>query len=349
MGLVGTHDVTATFVGDQSLSRRPMGRIIDPISRFGAQFVSGAHGTLPLTITGSRSPVPITYVLPVPSAQVKSAVLLAGLNCPGTTTVIEAKPTRDHTEIMLEAFGAQISRVPQEDGTHIQLQGHPELKATHIDVPGDPSSAAFLAAAAVMVAGSDLLIENVLINPTRTGFFTTLSEMGANIAFENERLAGGERVADLHITSTSAPLRGVTVPPERSMSMIDEYPILAVVASVAEGETTLRGLEELRLKESDRLATMARGLEACGVRVQEMEEGLILAGRPETRGNGSGIPGGVTVKAQYDHRIAMAFLTLGLVADAPIKVDDASSIQTSFPNFVELMTSLGATLKAEDE
>ncbi len=345
MGLLGTHDVTATFVGDPYLSRRPMKRIMDPIGRFGAQFVRGEGGTLPLTISGARSPVPIEYVLPVPSAQVKSAVLLAGLNCPGITTVIEAKPTRDHTEIMLEAFGAQISSVPQEDGTRIQLHGHPELKATPIDVPGDPSSAAFLAAAAVMVEGSDLLIENVLINPTRTGFYTTLSEMGAQIAFENERLAGGEQVADLHIVS--GPLKGVTVPPERSMSMIDEYPILAAVASVADGETTMLGLQELRIKESDRLAAMAQGLEACGVEVREQSHDLILAGRPSTRGNGSGVPGGAMVQTHFDHRIAMSFLTLGLVADAPVSVDDASSIQTSFPNFVELMTSLGAILKSE--
>ena len=336
MGLVASHPITATFIGDASLSKRPMGRVIDPLSQMGAEFTASPGGRLPLTLRGICPAVPIEYRLPVASAQVKSAILLGGLNTPGITRVIEPVPTRDHSERMLRGFGAELSVEQDADGARIiSLRGEAELKAQHIVVPGDPSSAAFPAVAALLVAGSDVVIENVGLNPTRAGLFEVLRMMGGRIDYLDQREVGGEPVADLRVQGSS--LKGIEVPPDIAPSMIDEFPILFVAAALAEGRTVTRGLEELRVKESDRLAVMAEGLRAIGARVQETEDGLIIDGT-----GGDRLPGGATIAARLDHRIAMSFAVAGLVSRDTVTIDDMAPVQTSFPIFTDLMRTLGA-------
>jgi len=338
LGILATHPFTAFVTGDASLRRRPMGRVIEPLSHFGAQFRSREGGRLPLAVTGAAHPVPLEYRLPVPSAQVKSAVLLAGLNTPGLTTVIEKEPTRDHTERMLRHFGARVTVEPQPDGTRrITVEGQPELIAAPIIVPGDPSSAAFPLAAALIVPGSEIVIENVGLNPSRTGLLASLAEMGADIELLNRREAGGEPVADLRVRAGE--LRGAEIPAERAPSMIDEYPVLAVAAACARGRTLMRGLAELRVKESDRLTGIAEGLGACGASVRVEGDDLVV------EGNGTLPRGGALIATRLDHRIAMAFLVLGLAAREPVGIDDSRPIATSFPDFVPLMTRLGAVFE----
>jgi 3-phosphoshikimate 1-carboxyvinyltransferase len=336
MGLMASTPLTARCIGDASLSRRPMGRVTKPLEMFGARFETSEGGRLPLTLHGARNPVPVTYALPVASAQVKSAILLAGLNTPGRTTVIEPTPTRDHTERMLKGFGARISIVRKDDGQHITVEGQQELAAQAIDVPGDPSSAAFPMVAALVTEGSDITIENIMLNPTRTGLVETLLEMGADIRIENRRLAGGEEVGDLRVRSSR--LHGVRVPAARAPSMIDEYPILSVAASFAEGTTRMEGLEELRVKESDRLAAVEAGLQANGVPTQSGADWLEVTG--------GGAPGGGRVITHMDHRIAMSFLVMGLASRIYTTVDDSRFIATSFPDFAGLMNRLGARIGA---
>lgn len=342
MGLVASHDFAATFTGDASLRRRPMGRVVEPLSRIGARFVGRSNGRLPLTVVGTAHPLPIEYELPVASAQVKTAVLLAGLNAPGTTTVIEHEATRDHTENMLRHFGAavEVEKTKDGNGRVIRLTGQPEFKAATISVPGDPSSAAFPMVAALIVPGSDITLTNVGLNPLRTGLFATLQDMGADLSFNNTRDEGGEPVAD--ITVKHGKLKGITVPPERAPSMIDEYPILFVAAACAEGDTIVRGAKELRVKESDRLAVMARGLKACGVDLEEFEDGIIIRGTGKPP---QGLPAGQMIATELDHRIAMSFLVLGLAAKDGVTIDDARVMETSFPGFAALMTRLGASLE----
>jgi 3-phosphoshikimate 1-carboxyvinyltransferase len=337
MGAMATTDITATFTGDASLRERPMGRITDPLALFGAEARGRRGGRLPITLTGARDPIPVQYTTPMPSAQVKSAVLLAGLNAPGETVVIEKEPTRDHTERMLRGFGAEVRSEDTAEGRVITLRGQPELTPQTIAVPRDPSSAAFPVAAALLVEGSEVLLPGIGLNPTRAGIYATLVEMGADIGFEHRREEGGEPVADLRVRFTA--LKGIEVPPERAASMIDEYPVLAALAATADGATVMRGIKELRVKESDRIDAMARGLESCGVKIEEGNDYLIVHGR----GPG-GVPGGATVASRLDHRIAMAFLCLGLAAKRPIAIDDGATIATSFPRFVELMRGLGATI-----
>ncbi|WEX09509.1 3-phosphoshikimate 1-carboxyvinyltransferase [Chelativorans sp. AA-79] len=340
MGLVGTYDMTTRFVGDPSLSKRPMGRVLDPLRRMGVQVPEAGPGDrLPITLKGPKHAVPVTYRVPMASAQVKSAVLLAALNTPGITTVIEPVMTRDHTEKMLQGFGAAIEVETDAEGSRqIRIEGQGKLQGQVIAVPGDPSSCAFPLVAALIVPGSDIVIENVLMNPTRTGLILTLQEMGAEIELLNRRSAGGEDVADLRIRSSE--LKGVTVPPERAPSMIDEYPVLAVAASFAEGETVMHGLEELRVKESDRLSAVAEGLKANDVDCTEGEASLSVRGRPDGKRLGGG-----TVATHLDHRIAMAFLVLGLATEKPVTIDDRSMIATSFPEFMDLMRGLGAEIE----
>ncbi len=344
MGILGTHDIAATFVGDASLSKRPMGRVLDPLRDMGTNVIARSGDRLPASIRGARQPLPITYRVPVPSAQVKSAVLLAGLNAPGETTVIEPIATRDHTEKMLAGFGADISVTLNEAGERvIKLKGQPELKPQNLEVPGDPSSAAFPIVAALIVPGSDVTVENILLNEHRTGLITTLIEMGADIQILNERTSGGERVGDIHVRHSK--LKGVTVPPNRAPSMIDEYPVLAVAAAFAEGDTHMPGVEELRVKESDRLAAVARGLEANGIPCIEAEDALTVTG------GAGGIDGGIgggTVVTHLDHRIAMSFLVLGLASAKPVTVDDGAVIATSFPTFTSLFADLGATISGSE-
>ncbi len=336
MGLVASHPITATFIGDASLSRRPMGRVIDPLSLMGARFAASPGGRLPLTMHGLCPAVPLRYTLPVASAQVKSAVLLAGLNTPGETTVVEPIATRDHSERMLAGFGATLRIETANDGARIiTLVGEAELKPQAIIVPGDPSSAAFPMVAALITPGSDVTITNVGINPTRAGLIGVLQAMGADISVVQQRLVGGEPVADLVVRHS--PLTGIDVSPDVVPSMVDEFPILFVAAAFARGTTVMRGLEELRVKESDRIAVMARGLAACGVRVEELVDGLKITGS-----GGDAIAGGATVAAELDHRIAMSFAILGLNARQPVTVDDARPIATSFPGFVGMMETLGA-------
>ncbi len=334
MGMVGSHPIAVTFVGDASLSRRPMGRVLTPLRQMGATVIARAGDRMPLSIRGPETALPITYRLPVPSAQVKSCVLLAGLNAPGITTVIEPEATRDHTERMLQGFGADLSVTLDDAGARvIRLAGRPDLRPQEITVPGDPSSAAFPLVAALLVPGSDVVVENVLLNPTRTGLLTTLIEMGADLTIENERLSGGERIGDVRARSST--LRGVAVPPERAPSMIDEYPVLAIAAAFAEGRTVMEGLAELRVKESDRLQAVSDGLSANGIVHQTGPDSLVVEGR-------RGAIGGGTVATHLDHRIAMSFLVLGLSADRAVTVDDVAMIATSFPDFQPLMRSLGA-------
>ncbi|MCU0902466.1 MAG: 3-phosphoshikimate 1-carboxyvinyltransferase [Tabrizicola sp.] len=339
MGTMATTPITATFTGDASLRKRPMGRVTDPLSLFGTRAYGRQGGRLPMTIVGAANPVPVRYALPVASAQVKSAVLLAGLNAPGETVVIEKEPTRDHSERMLVGFGAQLHVEKTGEGHVITLRGQPELRPQTVAVPRDPSSAAFPVCAALIVEGSDILVPGVSQNLTRNGLYLTLVEMGADIEFQNPREEGGEPVADLRVRFSGA-MKGIEVPPERAPSMIDEYPVLSVVASFATGKTVMRGVKELRVKESDRIDAMARGLEACGVKVEEDEDTLIVHGM----GPG-GVPGGATCATHIDHRIAMSFLVCGLASKAPVAVDDGSPIQTSFPIFEGLMKGLGAEIE----
>jgi 3-phosphoshikimate 1-carboxyvinyltransferase len=335
LGVIAGNDITARLVGDASLSRRPMRRVLDPLRRMGLAVVEGGD-TLPLTVRGSAQLIPIEYATPVPSAQVKSAVLLAGLGAMGETTVVEREATRDHTERMLRFFGAEVRTEARPDGTAITVQGDAELAGRHVTVPGDPSSAAFLAAAAAIVPGSEVVIPGVLVNATRTGFYTTLSEMGGDIAFLGRREEGGEPIADVRVRYNR--LKGVRVPAGRAPSMIDEYPVLAVVAAFAEGETRMEGLAELKVKESDRLAATAAGLAANAVPARVEGDTLIVAGA----GGAGKVKGGGTVATHMDHRIAMAFLVLGLAADRPVEVDDVAFVATSFPEFRGLMETLGA-------
>ncbi len=338
MGAMATSPIAATFAGDASLNGRPMGRVTDPLALFGALAVGRQGGRLPMTLVGAADPVPVRYATPVPSAQVKSAVLLAGLNAPGQTVVIEKEATRDHTERMLVGFGAEVTVEDTEEGRVITLTGQPELQPQEIVVPCDPSSAAFPVCAALIVEGSDVLVPNIGLNPTRAGLFTTLREMGADLTYENEREEGGEPVADLR-ARFSPHLKGIEVPAERAASMIDEYPVLSVVAAFAEGVTEMSGVRELRVKESDRIDAMAKGLRAAGVTVDEGEDWWSVTGLGHGR-----VPGGARVESRLDHRIAMAFMVLGMATRKPVSVDDGSPIATSFPIFEPLMTSLGADI-----
>ncbi|MFN4154733.1 MAG: 3-phosphoshikimate 1-carboxyvinyltransferase [Paracoccaceae bacterium] len=339
MGCMATTAMTATFTGDASLRKRPMGRVTDPLSLFGAQAYGRKGGRLPMTVVGAADPVPVRYTLPVASAQVKSAVLLAGLNAPGETVVIEREPTRDHSERMLLGFGAELSVAQTAEGHVITLKGRPELRPQSVAVPRDPSSAAFPTCAALIVEGSDILVPGVSQNLTRNGLYVTLSEMGARIEFLNPREEGGEPVADLRVRFSDN-MQGIEVPPGRAPSMIDEYPVLSVVAAFANGKTVMRGVKELRVKESDRIDAMARGLEACGVTIEEDEDTLIVYGM----GPG-GMPGGATCATHLDHRIAMSFLVAGMASKASVSVDDALPIVTSFPIFEGLMNGLGAAIR----
>ena len=339
MGCMATSPITATFTGDASLNSRPMGRVTDPLALFGAQSYGRQGGRLPLTIVGAENPVPVTYRTPVPSAQVKSAVLFAGLNVPGKTVVIEKEATRDHTERMLQGFGAELTVEETDEGRVITLTGQPELKPQTIVVPRDPSSAAFPVCAAIITEGSDVLVPNIGLNPTRAGLFTTLRDMGADLEYENLREEGGEPVADLR-AKFSPNLKGIDVPPERAASMIDEYPVLSVVAAFAAGDTVMKGVKELRVKESDRIDAMAKGLRAAGVEVDEGDDWWIVKGR-----GFDNVPGGVTVESRLDHRIAMSFMVMGMATEKPMSVDDGSPIATSFPIFEGLMANLGARLE----
>ena len=340
MGAMATTPINVTFTGDHSLNSRPMGRVTDPLSKFGVATFGRSKGRLPMTIVGARSPIPIQYTVPVPSAQVKSALLLAGLNVPGDTIITETEKTRDHTERMLSAFGAEIRVEDYSNRRLITLSGYSELKGQNVRVPSDPSSAAFPICAAITIEGSEILVPNITLNETRAGLFTTLIEMGANLSFENEREESGEPVADIR-ACFSPDLQGIEVPPERAASMIDEYPILAVVAANASGETRMRGVRELRVKESDRIEAMAKGLRSNGVSVDEGEDWWIV------KGNGAGsVKGGSTCQTFLDHRIAMSLLILGLSSQKYIDIDDCSPINTSFPNFIQLMRELGANLEA---
>ncbi|MCG7518633.1 3-phosphoshikimate 1-carboxyvinyltransferase [Ruegeria sp. Ofav3-42] len=338
MGAMATCPITATFTGDASLNKRPMARVTDPLALFGTLSVGRSGGRLPMTIVGAAEPVPVHYEVPVPSAQVKSAVLLAGLNAPGKTVVIEKEATRDHSERMLAGFGAEITVEDTDEGRVITLTGRPELKPQVIAVPRDPSSAAFPVCAALITPGSDVLVPGIGLNPTRAGLFTTLREMGADLTYENEREEGGEPVADLR-AKYSPNMKGINVPPERAASMIDEYPVLSVIAANATGTTMMGGVKELRVKESDRIDAMARGLRANGVTVDEGDDWWTVEGL----GIGN-VPGGGTCESFLDHRIAMSFMILGMGAKKGVTVDDAGPIATSFPIFEPLMAKLGAKL-----
>lgn len=338
MGLVATHPIIAFFTGDASLRRRPMERVAAPLREMGATILARAGGRLPAAVIGTATPVPIRYRLPVASAQIKSAVLLAGLNTPGETSVIEPEPTRDHTERMLRHFGATLTVEQTAEGRLTRLQGQPELSGRPIAVPADPSSAAFPLVAAVLRADSDVTLTDIGLNPHRTGLIETLREMGAAIEIANRRDAAGEPVGDLRVRGSR--LKAIDVPAARAPSMIDEYPILAVAAALAEGTTVMRGLGELRVKESDRLAAIARGLAACGVAVEAGADSLTVHGR------GAPPKGGGLIETELDHRIAMAFLVLGMVAETPVAIDDGQPIETSFPDFVALMNGLGARIAA---
>lgn len=338
MGLVASHAITATFIGDASLSKRPMGRVIDPLSLMGADFTASPGGRLPLMVRGLVPAVPIRYRLPVASAQVKSALLLAGLNAPGITTVIEPVPTRDHSERMLAGFGAQLSVETDADGTrHIQLIGEATLKPQTIEVPGDPSSAAFPVVAALITPGSEVTVTHVGMNPTRAGIFKMLEAMGADLSYSNERIVGGEPVAD--ITARHSALTGIEVPPDVAPSMIDEFPIFFVAAAMADGRTVTSGLDELRVKESDRLALMAGGLARLGVQLTESDDGLTIEGS-----GGEPLSGGntrPTIAAELDHRIAMSFAIAGLNTNGGLTIDDMSPVATSFPIFEDMLAGLG--------
>ena len=338
LGAAAGFAIRATFTGDGSLRGRPMGRVLKPLGLMGARWLARDGARLPLTLEGGALAA-ITYVLPEPSAQVKSAILLAGLHAHGTTLVIEPEPTRDHTERMLRAFGAQVDVTDADGGRHVSLAGGQRLAGTRVQVPGDPSSAAFPLVAALVVPGSEVTVRGMLLNPLRVGLLDTLGEMGADLSVTNVREEGGETVAD--VTARHSTLTGVDVPPERAPSMIDEYPILAVAAAFAEGPTRMRGLAEMRVKESDRIALMARGLAACGVGVEEEPDALTVIG---ALGGNHPVSGGAAVTTHGDHRIAMAHLVLGLASDAAVTTDQAGMIATSFPGFQGLMQGLGADI-----
>jgi 3-phosphoshikimate 1-carboxyvinyltransferase len=334
MGLVASHRLTATFIGDASLSKRPMGRVIDPLSQMGAEFTASPGGMLPIMVRGLVPAIPISYRLPVASAQVKSAVLLAGLNIAGITEVIEPVPNRDHSERMLRGFGADLTVDVDADGVrHIRLMGEAELQPQQIEVPGDPSSAAFFIVAALITPGSEVTVTHVGMNPTRTGIYKMLEAMGADLSYSNAREVGGEPVAD--ITARHSVLRGIDVPPDVAPSMIDEFPVFFVAASMAQGRTTTSGLDELRVKESDRLALMAAGLKAIGAKVEEREDGLVIDGS-----GGEPLEGGATVTSALDHRIAMSFAVAGQHCYQAVTVDDVSPIATSFPTFETMLSEL---------
>jgi 3-phosphoshikimate 1-carboxyvinyltransferase len=335
MGLVAPYNFTTNFTGDASLRSRPMLRVMKPLEEMGVQFQAKTGGRLPLAVIGSSDLIPITYELPVASAQVKSAILLAGLNTRGKTTVIEPVATRDHTELMLKGFGAEVEVKELKNGAReITITGYPSLKAMDIDVPGDPSSAAFLTVAALIVPGSDIIIENICINPLRTGLYDTLIEMGGDIEFKNQHIKAGETVADIRVKYSK--LKGVEVPDSRAASMIDEYPILSIAAACASGTTLMQGLEELRVKESDRLQVVSDGLKLCGVKHESGPDWLSV--------KGGEIAGGSEIKTHMDHRIAMSFLVAGMVSQNPITVDDGSIINTSFPDFAGLMNRVGGKI-----
>ena len=342
IGAMSTTPINATFTGDHSLNSRPMERVTDPLSKFGVTTFGRSKGRLPMTVIGARSPIPVKYDVPVPSAQVKSALLLAALNAPGETIITEKETTRDHTERMLSSFGADISVENTSNRRSIKLCGHSELNGQNICVPSDPSSAAFPICAAIIVEGSDILVPNITLNETRAGLYKTLIEMGANLSFENEREESGEPVADIR-ACFSPDLKGVEVPPERAASMIDEYPILSVVAANATGKTIMRGVKELRVKESDRIDVMAKGLRTNGVFVDKGEDWWAV------KGNGMGsVKGGSICQTFLDHRIAMSFLVLGLSSQNYVEIDDCLPIKTSFPNFIELMLEIGANMEVRD-
>ena len=338
-GALAGLDGIACMTGDGSLRGRPMQRVIGPLEAMGVRFMARSGGRMPLVIHGAKSLTPLDYASPVASAQVKSAILLAGLAAPGETRIVEPAMSRDHTERMLKRMGADVSSEAVGTGWGVSLQGQPELTAIDVDVPADPSSAAFPLVAALITSGSDVRLRHICLNPARAGLITTLQEMGGDIVLENARDAGGEPVADLRVRGSV--LKGITVPPERAPSMIDEYPILSIAAAVAEGETRMLGIHELRVKETDRIAAMANGLEAAGVRVAADDDSMTVTG-------GRRIPGGAMVATELDHRIAMSFLVLSLVSDAPIVVDDAAPVATSFPTFVGLMQGLGVAFERPD-
>jgi 3-phosphoshikimate 1-carboxyvinyltransferase len=341
MGIAGSHAFATTFTGDASLVKRPMGRVFEPLRRMGVQVLARAGDKLPATIKGPDALIPIDFRLTVPSAQVKSAVLFAALNAQGLTTITEPTATRDHTERMLAAFGAAIEIETDPEGNRvIKLEGGQALKPQAIVVPSDPSSAAFTIVAALIVDGSDIVVENVLLNPTRTGLIDTLIEMGGDISIDNRRAVGGEEVGDIHVRASR--LKGVAVPAARAPSMIDEYPVLAVAAAFAEGDTLMQGIGEMRVKESDRVATVLAGLRANGVAAEDTPESLTVHGAAKVEGGG-------TVATHLDHRIAMAFLVLGLATEKPVTVDDARPIATSYPDFRSLMTGLGASFADPDD
>ncbi len=342
MGAMATSPIAATFTGDGSLNKRPMGRVTDPLALFGAQSYGRSEGRLPLTLIGAAQALPVRYEVPMPSAQVKSAVLLAGLNAPGQTVVIEKEATRDHTERMLVGFGAELTVEQTDAGRVITLTGQPELRPQDIIVPRDPSSAAFPVCAALVVEDSDVLVPNIGLNPTRAGLFYTLQEMGADLTFENMREEGGEPVADLR-AKYSPDMQGIAVPPERAASMIDEYPILSVVASFAHGVTRMHGVKELRVKESDRIEAMATGLRAAGVTVQDGPDWW------HVHGLGGAVKGGALAATHLDHRIAMSFLILGMGAREGMSIDDGGPVATSFPIFEPLMAALGASIARTSE
>ncbi|MFP6749289.1 MAG: 3-phosphoshikimate 1-carboxyvinyltransferase [Alphaproteobacteria bacterium] len=340
LGLAAGHGLTSIFTGDASLRRRPMQRVITPLAEMGGRFEAAPGGRLPITVVGRDTLMPIEYRLPVASAQIKSAVLLAGLNAPGRTSVIEPRPTRDHTEHLLRHFGAEVSVEDDgEDGRRISLTGRPELRPQTVRVPGDPSSAAFPIAAALLVPGSEVTIRGVGLNPLRAALLETLRDMGAVIEESNAGQYQGEPIADLLVRA--GPLHGIEVPPGRAPAMIDEYPILAAIAAFATGKTVMRGIAELRLKESDRIAAMARGLDALGVAVEELEDGLIVHGR----GGPAPAPPGVRIETEMDHRVAMSFLVYGLGAQASVTVLGCEMIETSFPGFADLINGLGAHIE----
>ncbi|MEM6384097.1 MAG: 3-phosphoshikimate 1-carboxyvinyltransferase [Pseudomonadota bacterium] len=339
MGMAAAYPFASTFTGDASLRRRPMRRVLEPLELMGAQVLAREGGLLPLTLRGNAPPLPIEYTVPVPSAQVKSAILLAALSTEGTTTVIEPTPTRDHSERMIKGFGGSISAQIDENGARIiTVQGGKPLAAQEVTIPADPSSAAFPLVAALVVPDSEVTVQDVMLNPTRTGLLTTLQEMGANLTIENRRADGGEELAD--ITARFSKLKGVTVPADRAPSMIDEYPILAIAAAFAEGETHMPGLHELRVKESDRLSAVVAGLDVNGVDTESGEDWMTVTGKS------GAVPGGGLVLTHLDHRIAMAFLVMGLASEQPVSVDDGDVIATSFPAFQGLMKGLGASISS---
>jgi 3-phosphoshikimate 1-carboxyvinyltransferase len=342
MGAMSTTDITATFNGDASLNRRPMARITEPLNLFGAKTYGRRHGKLPITVVGAASAVPITYQTPVASAQIKSSILFAGLNTAGETIIIEKEKTRDHTERMLQGFGAEVETETTSTGHMVRIKGYPELLPQEIKVPRDPSSAAFPVCAALITEGSDVLVPNIGLNPTRSGLFETLREMNANITFENESFQGGEPVADIR-AKFSPNMIGIDVPPERAASMIDEYPILSVVASFAKGKTLMREVNELRVKESDRIDAMAKGLRSNGLSIEEGEDWWSVEGREI-----DGVKGGGLCETFLDHRIAMSFLILGMASKNSVKIDDSSPITTSFPIFESLMAELGANFQKSE-